>query len=166
MIGPREDIISWDDYFMAIAVLGSLRSRDPNTQVGACIVDDFNHIVGTGFNGLPRGCNPHDFPWDRKGDFLNTKYAYTCHAEENAIDNSDQTRVRGSKMYVTLFPCNNCAKRIIQNGIKQIIYLSDKYHDSDESVASRKLLDAAKIETKKFQCINKEILINLVNKDV
>jgi len=165
MLGPRENIISWDDYFMANAVLASMRSRDPNTQVGACIVDEFNHIVGTGYNGLPRGCDPHQFPWDREGKFLDTKYAYTSHSEENAIDNSDQSRIRGSKIYVTLFPCNNCAKRIIQNGIKEIVYLSDKYHDSDETVASRKLLESAGVNTREFKFSLETITISLKNDD-
>lgn len=161
MMGPKTDIIEWDDFFMGVAKLCSMRSRDPNTQVGAVLVNELNHIIGTGFNGLPHGCDPKNFPWDREGDFLNTKYAYICHSEENAISNSDRTRLKGSKIYTTLFPYNSCAKSIIQNGIKEVIYLSDKYYASNESIAARKLFGEAGILTRAFVKKEKPIIIEL-----
>ena len=161
MLGPRIDIINWDDCFMALAKLFTERSRDPNTQVGACIVDSLNHVIGVGFNGLPRNCDPTAFPWDREGGFLDTKYAYCSHAEANAIDNGDRTRISGARIYTTLFPCNNCAIRIIQNGIKEVIYLSDKYHDSEASEASRRLFAASGVSTRQLVCERKQLTIDL-----
>ncbi|QEN04940.1 dCMP deaminase family protein [Thiospirochaeta perfilievii] len=140
----RENYISWDEYFMGIAILSSKRSKDPNTQVGACIVKD-NKIIGMGYNGLPRGCSDDSFPWDKEGDFLNTKYPFIVHAELNAILNSIKSDLKGSKIYVGLFPCNECAKAIIQSGIKEIFYLSDKYRDSDIFKASKLMLDNANV---------------------
>lgn len=150
MIGPREDFRDWDDTWMGLAVWISGRSKDPNTQVGACIVDQYNHIVGLGYNGFPKDIDNNDLPWDRKGGFLDTKYAYMCHAESNAIDNSDCNRIRGSRIYVTLFPCNECAQRIIQKSIREVIYLSDKYHDTEPMQASRRLLELAKVKTRQL----------------
>ena len=160
-MGPRQDILIWNDYFMAIAKLCSMRSRDPHTQVGSVLVDDLNHIIGTGYNGLPRNCDPNSFPWDREGDFLNTKYAYVQHSEINALDSADKTRLRGSRLFTTLFPCNTCAKSIIQNGVKEIIYLSDKYYGSNESIAARKLFGAAGIITRAFVQKDQPIIISL-----
>src|SRR6056300_395736 len=126
--GPRLNALSWDDYFMSIAFLSAMRSEDPSTQVGACIVNDENKIVGIGYNGFPRGCDDAKLPWSRTGNTsLDTKYPYVCHAEMNAILNKNEANITGSRMYVALFPCNECAKLIIQSGIKEIIYLDDKY---------------------------------------
>ncbi len=145
----RNDYISWDEYFMGVAHLSALRSKDDSSQVGACIVNPKNHIVGIGYNGLPIGCDDDDFPWQRDGDFLNTKYAYVVHAEANAILNSS-IDLDGSRIYVTLFPCNECAKLIIQSGIQEVIYLEDKYHDSDISKASRRLFASAGVSLRQL----------------
>jgi len=161
MLAPKSDIITWDDFFMGVCKLAAERSRDPSTAVGCCIVDDFNNIVGVGFNGLPRGCDPNLFPWDREGGFLDTKYAYISHSETNALDNADRSKVRGSRLYVSLFPCNECSKRIIQNGIKEVIFLSDKYHNTDAAEASRRLLVAAGIKTRQFVCNRHQVILDL-----
>lgn len=161
MLGPRNNFLIWDDAWMAVAKLFADKSKDPNTQVGACIVTSDNKLAGLGYNGFPRGCNTHLLPWDREGEPLDTKYMYVCHAEANAIDNGDHSKISGSRIYVTLFPCNECAKRIIQNGIKEVIYLSDKYHDSDVSVAARRMFELANIKTRKFKGQRKDIHINL-----
>jgi dCMP deaminase len=137
-------IISWDEYFMGVSLLSGMRSKDPNTQVGACIVNLDKRIVGVGYNGLPRGCEDDAFPWDNSGDFKDTKYPYVVHAELNAILNSTQS-LHNAKLYVNLFPCNECAKAIIQSGIKEIIYVEDKYAQTDAVRASKKMLDAAKV---------------------
>ena len=138
-------IISWQDYFMGLAHLSALRSKDPNTQVGACIVDQENRVVSIGYNGMTRGCKDEEFPWDREGEMLQTKYPYVVHAELNAILNSPRS-VNGCTIYVSLFPCNECAKAIIQSGIKKIIYECDKYADTDGIKASKKMLEKAGIE--------------------
>ncbi len=135
-------VISWDEYFMGLAHLSAMRSKDPNTQVGACIVDDHNKVVSIGYNGFPRGIKDSDLPWSREGSFLETKYAYVVHAELNAILNSPRL-VDGCTLYVSLFPCNECAKAIIQSGIKKVIYESDKYNLTDGNIASKKMLDGA-----------------------
>ena len=135
----RKDYIDWDTYFMGVALLSAHRSKDPNTQVGACIVNSDNKIVGVGYNGFPIGCNDDSLPWDREGEWKDTKYPYVCHAELNAILNSTQS-LKGCRLYVTEFPCNECAKTIIQSGIKEVIYISNKYPDSDSTQASLKLL--------------------------
>ena len=137
----RTDYISWDEYFMGIALLAARRSKDPSTQVGACIVSPENIIISTGYNGMPKGCSDDEFPWDREGE--NTKYPYVVHAELNAILNANGRDLRDSRIYVALFPCNECAKAIIQSGVKQVIYLSDKYSDSLSNLASKRMLDAA-----------------------
>lgn len=147
----RKKYISWDECFMRIAYVISDRSKDPSTQTGAVVVDSNNIVIGLGYNGLPRGIDNKKFPWNRKGKFLETKYAYVCHAEENAIYNSNKD-TNNCKIYCTLFPCNECAKTIIQNRISEIIYESDKYHDTDVARASRKLLKAAGIKTRKYIC--------------
>lgn len=142
--------ISWDDYFMGVALLSAKRSKDPNTKVGACIVNSKNRIVGIGYNGLPCGCNDDEFPWDNSSDSeLDTKYPYVVHAEPNAILNSTSS-LDGCSMYVTLFPCNECAKLIIQSGIKKIIYMEDKYKDTINNIASRRLFDAAGVSYEKL----------------
>ena len=140
----RNDYISWDEYFMGIAMLAARRSKDPNTQVGACIVSQDNIIISTGYNGMPKGCSDDEFPWDRKGENeAATKYPYVVHAELNAILNANGRDLRGSKLYVALFPCNECAKAIIQSGIKEVIYLSDKYNGIPSNLASKRMLRAA-----------------------
>ncbi len=146
----RDNYISWDEYFMGVAHLSALRSKDESSQVGACIVNPKNHIVGIGYNGLPIGCNDDEFPWAREGDFLNTKYAYVVHAEANAILNAS-VDLEGSRIYVTLFPCNECAKLIIQSGIKEVVFLEDKYNGSDICTASRRLFDSAGIALRKLE---------------
>lgn len=146
---PRESAISWDECFMRMAQVIAERSKDPSTQNGAVIADQNNVVVGLGYNGFPRNISNDNFPWERDGGFLDTKYAYVCHAEENAIYNANKS-TRGCKLYCTLFPCNECAKTLIQNGITEVIYQSDKYHDQDVWVASRRLLDAAGIKYRQY----------------
>lgn len=161
MTGPREDYLCWDDTWMAIAKLIAQRSKDPSTQVGAAIVDQNNHPAGLGYNGFPKGCGNCDLPWDREGDFLDTKYAFICHAEPNAIDNGNKSKFSNSKIYVTLHPCNICAQRIIQNDIKEVIYLSDKYANTDEVKAAKILFKLAGVKTRQFKCERKQIIIDL-----
>lgn len=143
--------ITWDEYFMGIALLSSYRSKDPNTKVGACIVDQNNIIVGVGYNGFPKGCNDNDLPWAREGEFLNTKYPFVCHAELNAILNSNNRNLNDCKVYVDLFPCNECAKSIIQSGIREIIYLSDKYNMAESTIASKKMFDLSGVIYRKLE---------------
>jgi dCMP deaminase len=157
----REDYISWDEYFMGVAILSSLRSKDPNTQVGACIVNQEKKIVGVGYNGFPSGCNDDELPWGREGDWLETKYPYVCHAELNAILNSISHDLKGCRLYVALFPCNECAKAIIQSGIKEVVYLSDKYAESDNVKASKKMFTQAGVEFRQLKLERTEILLNL-----
>jgi dCMP deaminase len=145
----RQNYISWDEYFMGVALLCACRSKDPNTQVGACIVNDKNKIVGAGYNGLPVGCDDDEFPWEKQGDFLQTKYPYICHAELNAILNNIGMDLHGCKIYTALFPCNECAKAIIQSGIAEVVYLSDKYAGTDTAKASRLMLDKAGVACRK-----------------
>ena len=142
----RTDYINWDEYFMGIAMLAARRSKDPNTQVGACIVSQDNIIISTGYNGMPKGCSDDEFPWDREGQQDMTKYPYVVHAELNAILNANGRDLRGSKLYVALFPCNECAKAIIQSGVQEVLYLSDKYKDTMLNLASKKMLDAAGVK--------------------
>jgi len=146
----RKGYLSWDEYFMGVAHLSSLRSKDESSQVGACIVNTKNRIVGIGYNGFPIGCDDEVFPWEREGDFLDTKYPYVVHAEPNAILNSS-VDLDGAKMYVTLFPCNECAKLIIQSGIKEVIFLSDKYEGSLTDIAAKRLFDASKVRYRKLE---------------
>ena len=160
----RTDYLSWDEYFMGIAKLSALRSKDPSTQVGACIVSDDNRILSIGYNGAPNGFHDDAFPWDREGDPLKTKYMYVCHGELNAILNfrGNKKDLEGSKIYVALFPCNECAKSIIQSGIKEVIYLSDKYHDTDSCIASRRLFDECGVTYRQLVLDNnKKIVIEL-----
>ena len=147
----RKDYISWDEYFMGVAVLSSLRSKDPSTQVGACVASDKNKVLTMGYNGLPIGCDDEVMPWGRDGDdVLNQKYMYVCHAEFNAILNA-RVSLDGSRIYVTLFPCNECAKAIIQSGIKEVIYFDDKYKDLPMTIASKKMFDLAGVKYRKFE---------------
>ena len=132
----RENYLNWDEYFMGISLLSAMRSKDPQTQVGACIVNEDNRIVGIGYNGFPRGCSDVEFPWEREGEFLQTKYPYVVHAEQ----------LKQCRLYVSLFPCHECAKYIIQSGISEIIYMSDKYAHTDSTIASKRMLDAAGVK--------------------
>lgn len=155
----RTDYISWNEYFMGIALLSSMRSKDPNTQVGACIVDDSNKIVGIGYNGFPIGCSDDELPWcNTSANPNDNKYPYVVHAEVNAILNATKS-LKNAKIYVALFPCNECAKVIIQSGIKEIIYLSDKYAETDSVKASKKMLTMAKVKYSQFQTNLKELKI-------
>ena len=140
----REGYISWDEYFMGIALLAANRSKDPNTQVGACIVSPENVIISTGYNGLPNGCSDDDYPWD------SGKYPFVVHAELNAILNAGGRVLRGARLYVALFPCNECAKAIIQSGIAEILYLSDKYDGTEMNLASKRMLDAAGVRYRRL----------------
>lgn len=155
----RENYISWDEYFMGVALLASMRSKDPNTQVGACIVDNENRILSTGYNGFPSGCSDDEFPWEREGDFGQTKYPFVVHAELNAILNARGKNLTGAKIYVALFPCNECAKSIIQSGIKEVIYLSDKYAETKETLASKRMLASAGVRL--TQLIPETLNINI-----
>ena len=141
----RMDVLSWDEYFMGLAHLSAMRSKDPSTQVGAVIVSGEHRVVSIGYNGFPNGCSDDEFPWDREGDFGATKYPYVVHAELNAILNS-KNDLRGCSIYVSLFPCNECAKAIFQSGISRIVYESDKYADTDATIASKRMLRAAGVE--------------------
>ena len=159
----RTDYISWDEYFMGIALLAANRSKDPSTQVGACIVSPNNIIISTGYNGMPKGCSDEDFPWARSAECENdTKYPYVVHAELNAILNANGRDLRGATVYVALFPCNECAKAIIQSGIKEVVYLSDKYKDTMGNLASKKMLDAAGEKYTKLTPARKEITLDFV----
>ena len=141
-MSKRNNYISWDEYFMGIALLSAQRSKDPSTQVGACIVNPRNKIISVGYNGMPTGISDDEFPWVREGAPLETKYPYVCHAELNAILNAS-TSLKGCRIYVSLFPCNECCKAIIQSGIREVVYLSDKYAETDSTKASKRMLDSA-----------------------
>ena len=156
----RTDYISWDEYFMGVAKLAACRSKDPSTQVGACIVSPDDIIISTGYNGMPKGCSDDEFPWDREG--AETKYPYVVHAELNAILNANGRDLRGSRVYVALFPCNECAKAIIQSGVKEVVYLSDKYNGTPENAASKRMLDAAGIKYTRLKATTRSITIDLV----
>ena len=156
----RVDYISWDEYFMGVAVLASQRSKDPSTQVGACIIDTEKRIRSTGYNGFPQGCSDDEFPWNRDENLGETKYQFVVHAELNAILNASGKKLAGATLYVGLFPCNECAKAIIQSGIKEVIYLSDKYHNTPSMGASRKMLDAAGVKYRQIKPTKASIVIN------
>ena len=158
----RTDYINWDEYFMGIAMLAARRSKDPNTQVGACIVSEDNIIISTGYNGMPKGCSDDIFPWERDGQQDMTKYPYVVHAELNAILNANGRDLRGSRVYVALFPCNECAKAIIQSGVKEVIYLSDKYADTLGTMASKRMLDAAGVKYKPLSTNLETITLDFV----
>ena len=156
----RAEYINWDEYFMGIAMLAAKRSKDPNTQVGACIVSQDNIIISTGYNGMPKGCSDDEYPWDREGE--DTKYPYVVHAELNAVLNANGRDLRGSKLYVALFPCNECAKAIIQSGVKEVVYLSDKYANTPGVQASKRMLDAAGVKYTQLRPATKSITLDLV----
>ena len=160
-MNKKADYISWDEYFMGVAILASMRSKDPSTQVGACIIDGDKRILSTGYNGFPQGCSDDEFPWNRDESLGETKYQYVVHAELNAILNASGKKLAGSTVYVGLFPCNECAKAIIQSGIKEVVYLSDKYHDTPSMSASRKMLDAAGVKYRQIKPTKASIVLNL-----
>lgn len=158
----RSDYISWDEYFMGIAKMSSMRSKDPNTQVGCCIVSQENRILSVGYNGFPTGCSDDEFPWDREGDDpLQTKYLYTTHSELNAILNYTGGSLAGAKLYVSLFPCNECAKAIIQSGIREVIYDSDKYADTPSVIGSKRMMRAAGVKIRAYESSGREIRIQV-----
>ena len=157
----REGYISWDEYFMGIAILSGERSKDPNTQVGACIVGSDNRILSVGYNGFPNGCSDELFPWAREGAELETKYPFVAHSELNAILNYRGGSLEGAKLYVTLFPCNECAKAIIQAGIRTIVYDDDKYEMTPSVMASKRMLDAAGVRYYRYKRTGREIEITL-----
>ena len=161
MANKREDYISWDEYFMGVAALSAMRSKDPGTQVGACIVSPTNKILSMGYNGFPIGCSDDDFPWNREGEPLENKYFYSTHSELNAILNYRGGSLENCKIYVTLFPCNECAKAIIQCGIKEIVYACDKYADTDSVIASKRMLEAAGVKYTYYQPSGRKIELNV-----
>ncbi len=162
MSNKREDYISWDEYFMGVAKLSGMRSKDPNTQVGACIVSEDNKILSMGYNGFPKGCSDDEFPWARESESPeDNKYFYSTHSELNAILNYRGGSLEGAKLYVSLFPCNECAKAIIQAGIKTIVYDSDKYNGTPAVIASKRMLDAAGVRYYKYSHTNREIRLEL-----
>ena len=162
MSDKRKDYISWDEYFMGVAKLSGMRSKDPNTQVGACIVSQDNKILSMGYNGFPNGCSDDEFPWNRDGDDpLCNKYFYSTHSELNAILNYRGGSLDGAKIYVSLFPCNECAKAIIQCGIKEVIYESDKYADTPSVIASKRMMTAAGVKFTKYTPSGRELKVNV-----
>ena len=160
IMDKRQGYISWDEYFMGVALLAAQRSKDPNTQVGACIVDGQNRILSTGYNGFPHGCSDDEFPWNRDESLGETKYQFVVHAELNAILNSRGKSLAGSKVYVALFPCTECAKAIIQAGISEVVYLSDKYHDTPSTVASRRMLLAAGVKLTQLKPTKAQLVLS------
>ncbi len=157
----REDYLSWDAYFMCVALLSAERSKDNNTQVGSCIVSRDNKILSMGYNGMPTGCDDDRMPWDRIGNPLDTKYLYVCHAELNAILNYGAGSLKDSRIYTTLFPCNECTKAIIQSGIREVIYYSDKYAGSDSTIAAKRMFDMVGIRYRQYIPEEKELTLNL-----
>lgn len=157
----RTDYISWDEYFMGVAMFSAMRSKDSNTQVGACIVSDENKIISVGYNGMPIGCDDDEMPWERDGDALNTKYPFVCHAELNAILNRQAVTTQNARIYVTLFPCNECAKAIIQSGIKEVIYADNKYPDSDAVRASVSMFEKSGVKCRQYKKTDREVYIKL-----
>lgn len=160
----RENYIEWDEYFMGVALLSAMRSKDPNTQVGACIVNPEKRIIGVGYNGFPIGCSDDEYPWAREGEFLETKYPFVCHAELNAILNSTKS-LKGCTIYVALFPCHECSKAIIQSGIKELVYLSDKYSGTESNIASKKMLDSAGVKYRKLVSKHKKLELSFIDGD-
>lgn len=162
MSGKREDYISWDEYFMGVAQLSGMRSKDPNTQVGACIVSGENKILSMGYNGFPNGCADDVFPWEREGeDELGTKYPFVTHSELNAILNYRGGSLEGTKLYVSLFPCNECAKAIIQAGIKTVVYADDKYNGLPSNTASKRMFDAAGVKYIPYNRVGRKVELEL-----
>ena len=162
----RMDYISWDEYFMGVAMLSAGRSKDPGTQVGACIVDDQNRILSTGYNGFPHGCSDDEFPWNRDESLGETKYQFVVHAELNAILNSRGKNLAGSKLYVSLFPCHECAKAIIQAGVREVVYLSDKYKDTMMNLVSKRMLEAAGVKYTQLRTEVKTITLDFTPEEI
>lgn len=160
MSNKRTDYIGWDDYFMGVSLLAANRSKDPSTQVGACIVSDDNRILSTGYNGFPQGCSDDDFPWNRDESLGETKYNFVVHAELNAILNAGGKSLVGSRIFVSLFPCHECAKAIIQAGVKEVVYLSDKYNGTASDNASKRMLNAAGVKLTKIKPTKSQIVLN------
>ena len=160
MSNKRNDYIGWDDYFMGVSLLAAERSKDPSTQVGACIVSDDNRILSTGYNGFPQGCSDDDFPWNRDKSLGETKYNFVVHAELNAILNAGGKSLVGSRIFVSLFPCHECAKAIIQAGVKEVVYLSDKYNGTESDNASKRMLNAAGVKLTKIKPSKAQIVLN------
>lgn len=157
----RESYLNWDSYFMSVAFLSAMRSKDPSTQVGACIVSPDNKIVGIGYNGFPHGCSDDTLPWAREApNWLDTKYPYVCHAELNAILNKNVSDLRSCRIYVALFPCNECSKLIVQSGIKEVVYLGDKYKHTPTMIASRRILEMAGLSVRQFSPLNSKLVID------
>lgn len=165
-MGKREGYLSWDDYFMSVALLSGKRSKDPSTQVGACIVNKNNIIESIGYNGLPKGCSDDEFPWDKEGETLNTKYPFVVHGELNAILNAKGKDLSGCRIYVELFPCNECAKAIIQSGISEVIYLSDKYANTDPVIASKLMFKCAGVKLSQLKATHEKIELSFDVNDV
>lgn len=161
MTQKRQDYISWDEYFMGVAQLAGFRSKDPNSQVGACIVSGDNKILSIGYNGFPVGCSDDEFPWSREGEPYDSKYFYVTHAELNAILNYRGGSLEGSKVYVTMFPCNECAKAIIQSGIREVIYDCDKYADTPAVKASKRMMDAAGVGYRQYRSTGRAVELRL-----
>ncbi len=157
----REGCITWEQYFMGIAKLSGMRSKDPNSQVGCCIVSVSNRILSMGYNGMPNGCSDEIFPWDREGEFLDVKYSYVVHAELNAILNFRGGSLEGSTLYVSLFPCNECAKAIIQAGISDVVYAEDKYGNLSSTKAAKRMFDAAGVRYRKYSAAGKEVCLEI-----
>ena len=155
----RQDYLSWDEYFMGIAMLSAQRSKDPSTQVGACIANHDHKILSMGYNGMPTGCSDDEMCWEREGDELQTKYPYVCHAELNAILNNDGGSLKGTSIYVTLFPCNECAKAIIQCGIKEVVFMQDKYADTAGVIASKRMFDMAGVSYRQYISTKKTLTL-------
>ena len=156
----RTDYLTWDEYFMGIAMLSAMRSKDPSTQVGACIVDRENKILSVGYNGMPHCCSDDEYPWGRD-EGLASKYLYVCHAELNAILNCHNGSVKDAVCYTTLFPCNECAKAIIQSGMSEVVYYSDKYCDTDSTRASKRMFDSAGVKYREYKKTDKKAEIEL-----
>ena len=160
MSDKRKDYINWDDYFMGVSLLAAERSKDPSTQVGACIVSEDNRILSTGYNGFPQGCSDDDFPWNRNAEIGETKYNFVVHAELNAILNAGGKSLHGSRIFVSLFPCHECAKAIIQSGVKEVVYLSDKYNGTESDNASKRMLTAAGVKFTKIKPTKAQLILN------
>ena len=165
-MGKRDGYLSWDDYFMSVALLSGKRSKDPSTQVGACIVNKNNIIESIGYNGLPKGCSDDEFPWDKEGETLNTKYPFVVHGELNAILNAKGKDLSGCRIYVALFPCNECAKAIIQSGISEVIYLSDKYANTDSVKASKLMFKCAGVKITQLKATHEKIELSFDINDI
>ncbi|MGI6325443.1 MAG: deoxycytidylate deaminase [Saccharofermentanales bacterium] len=162
----RSGYINWDEYFMGIALLSAKRSKDPNTQVGACIVSPEHKIVSVGYNGMPIGCSDDEFPWGREGEPLDTKYPYVCHAELNAILNNVGFNLKDCTIYTPLFPCNECGKAIIQSGIREVVFISDKYAETDSVKASKRMMDHAGVRYRRLKSNLQSLTLSYREEDI